>query len=312
MIGKGAQYLTAAGFGRYRITAASLGSLDMLGTSRWLKPWATQAIMAAFGVDGPAVIQATNKYLNGIAASDKAKATALAGFINEDPMMVCSLGLEPQGVTMPVRWLVGDGTAYLNANITLPDDNIKVEFIVHKVVPEPSGWHLMFGRRYGSGNGYFGLHLQGSTLYANLGSNANKNFGVSWSNILDRESTFEASGGRFKLLADDTIVKEGTYSGSVGEPRETNFAIYAWYQRDAGGYLFISKYGYGKYNIISSGNLVRAFLPFRLGKAWSADKVSTGVAQAKDTLGMIDLVTGIFYPNAASSGAFTMEGEPTP
>jgi hypothetical protein len=36
------------------------------------------------------------------------------------------------------------------------------------------------------------------------------------------------------------------------------------------------------------------------------------VAQAKDTLGMIDLVTGIFYPNAASSGAFTMEGEPTP
>jgi hypothetical protein len=102
MIGKGAQYLTAAGFGRYRITAASLGSLVMLGKF-WLTAATKQAIMAAFGVDGTAVIAATNEYLNGIAASDKAKATALAGFINEDPMMVCSLGLEPQGVTMPVR-----------------------------------------------------------------------------------------------------------------------------------------------------------------------------------------------------------------
>ena len=32
MIGLGSQYLTAAGFGKYRITAASLGNLDLLGT----------------------------------------------------------------------------------------------------------------------------------------------------------------------------------------------------------------------------------------------------------------------------------------
>lgn len=111
MIGKGAQYLTAAGFGRYRITAASLGSLDLLGTC-WLRDATMQAIMAAFGVDGPAVIAATNEYLNGIAASDKAKATALAGFINEDPMMVCSLGLEPQGVTMPERKIISVNNAW--------------------------------------------------------------------------------------------------------------------------------------------------------------------------------------------------------
>jgi hypothetical protein len=116
MIGKGAQYLTAAGFGRYRITAASLGSLDMLSWLRWLKGSAIQAIMDAFGVDGPAVIAATNDYLNGIAASDYAKATALAGFINEDPMMVCSLPLTIS-ITMPKRWLVGDGKAYIKTNI---------------------------------------------------------------------------------------------------------------------------------------------------------------------------------------------------
>jgi hypothetical protein len=116
MIGKGAKYLTAAGFGRYRITAASLDSNLMFVGSFWLNGSAIQAIMDAFGADGTAVIAATNEYLNGIAAqgqAGKAKATALAGFINEDPMMVCSLGLEPQGVTMPVRWLVGDGASYI-------------------------------------------------------------------------------------------------------------------------------------------------------------------------------------------------------
>lgn len=136
MIGKGAQYLTAAGFGRYRITAASLGSLDLLSWLRWLKGSAIQAIMDAFGVDGKAVIAATNEYLNGIAASDKAKATALAGFINEDPMMVCSLGLEPQGVTMPVRWLVGDGTAYITTQI-IPSTNTL--FKMYCKFPDTSG-----------------------------------------------------------------------------------------------------------------------------------------------------------------------------
>lgn len=102
MIGKGAQYLTAAGFGRYRITAASLGSNLVFG-SLWLNYAAQQAIMAAFGADGAAVIRATTDYLNGIAATDPTKATALTGFINEDPMLVCSLGLQPQGVAMPIR-----------------------------------------------------------------------------------------------------------------------------------------------------------------------------------------------------------------
>ena len=82
MIGLGSQYLTAAGFGRYRITAASLGNLDLLGTLGWLMPATKQAILGAFGDDGKAVINATNEYLNGIAASDRDKATALADVLN--------------------------------------------------------------------------------------------------------------------------------------------------------------------------------------------------------------------------------------
>lgn len=86
-------------------------------------PWLTQetrdAIIAAFGAeDGKMVVRATNEYLVQVMKdSGKEKAIALAGFINEDPMMVCSLGLEPQGVTMPIRWLVGNGASYILLNI---------------------------------------------------------------------------------------------------------------------------------------------------------------------------------------------------
>ena len=84
MIGLGAQYLTAAGFGRYRITAASLGSNRIMPV--WLFGATKQAIMDAFGVDGAAVIRATNDYLNGIAASDRSKAQQIADFLNQHPL----------------------------------------------------------------------------------------------------------------------------------------------------------------------------------------------------------------------------------
>lgn len=89
------------GGGAIRLTNIIRGGSVVFG---WLEPSTRAAILAAFGqTDGYAVIKATNAYLNGIAATDPTKAQALAGFINEDPMMVCSLGLQPQGVTMPIR-----------------------------------------------------------------------------------------------------------------------------------------------------------------------------------------------------------------
>ena len=85
MIGLGAKYLTAAGFGRYRITAASLGSNLMFWD--WLLYATKQTIMDAFGVDGTAVIAATNEYLNGIAQTQgRQAAQAMADYINAYPL----------------------------------------------------------------------------------------------------------------------------------------------------------------------------------------------------------------------------------
>ena len=47
-------------------------------------------------------------------------------------------------------------------------------------------------------------------------------------------------------------------------------------------------------------------IPFKTGKEWAAEDVSTGVAQAAGTCGMIDTLTGTFYPNANTSGSFTI------
>ena len=144
MIGLGSQYLTAAGFGRYRITAASLGNL-FYRLSSWLMNATMQAILGAFGDDGMAAINATNEYLNGIAASDRDKATALAGFINEDPMMVCSLGLEVQGVTMPIRCVVGGSGKYFNLGI-VPNSN--TQFLLAIVTPATTAsWEELIGER---------------------------------------------------------------------------------------------------------------------------------------------------------------------
>lgn len=97
------------GGGAVRLTNIIRGAQVVFGglypdVKNWLEKATKAAILAAFGQDdGYAVIGATNAYLNTLTATDPTKASALAGFINEDPMMVCSLGLQPQGVTMPIR-----------------------------------------------------------------------------------------------------------------------------------------------------------------------------------------------------------------
>ena len=111
MIAFNGQYLPAASHGNMRITAACLGGQWVIAP--WLKTATQQAIIAAFGrEEGIAVISRTNDYLNALALTDQTRAQQLAMFINEDPLLVCSL-VE----TSKTRWLVGDGVAYINTNI---------------------------------------------------------------------------------------------------------------------------------------------------------------------------------------------------
>jgi hypothetical protein len=173
MIGKGAQYLTAAGFGRYRITAASLGNLDLLGTWRWLTIAAKQAIVGAFGQrDGKAVIKATNAYLDQLAASDKDKATALAGFINEDPMMVCSLGLQPDLTvlpSMPIRFLDNGGTAFIDLGVIPNGDPVHIDFLA-RYKQQKSSFQCFIGNESTTNNPWIGIVSGTKTLGITYGN----------------------------------------------------------------------------------------------------------------------------------------------
>ena len=119
MIGFNGTYLPAATHHGMRITAACLGGQWVMAP--WhIAPVTQQAILAAFGAEeGMVVISKTNDYLNAIAATDPARAQRLANFINEDPLLVCSL-VE----TSKTRWLVNSADGNYIVTPFLPDYGI--------------------------------------------------------------------------------------------------------------------------------------------------------------------------------------------
>lgn len=90
MITHNGTYLLFATHHGMRITAATMGGKMVIRP--WLTTATQQAILAAFGsAEGTEVISKTNDYLNAIALTDPQRAQQLSGFINEDPLLVCSL-----------------------------------------------------------------------------------------------------------------------------------------------------------------------------------------------------------------------------
>ena len=71
----------------------------------WISQSAINEIYSVFGQDGGLVVNAANAYVNGISLVNRSKAIALANIIDIDPMFVCSLSLNPQGLSndMPKR-----------------------------------------------------------------------------------------------------------------------------------------------------------------------------------------------------------------
>lgn len=89
MITHNGKYLSVATHHGMPIYAATMGGKMVI--RQWLPLATQQAIVAAFGAEGTEVIAKTNDYLNRIATTDPQRALQISGFINEDPMLVCSL-----------------------------------------------------------------------------------------------------------------------------------------------------------------------------------------------------------------------------
>ena len=285
------------GGGAVRLTNIIRGAQVVFGGLKpsfaWLEKATKAAILAAFGqTDGKAVIKATNAYLNALAATDKSKASALAGFINEDPMLVCSLGLQPQGVQMPIRWVKTDGSSYIDTG-----------WVAN------GGMHAYIGFTMKSGNKlYFGSHNtseQGST------NNYNRNqFDAGTGNIITF-NVLNMGGGnavanKINFGADNNcelssvtvgnqpfIVINGTRSNITGI-RETlaplnNVRLFYYYWE--GVTKSSSGTGFSYCKMFDKDEVaVREMYPF--------------IRQGEN--GMLDTLTGTFYPNANTSGSFTI------
>jgi len=290
MIGKGAQYLTAAGFGRYRITAASLGNLLMLDLG-WLSAATKAAIVGAFGQrDGKAVIKATNRYLNQLAASDRDKATALAALLNEDPMMVCSLGLEVEGVTMPIRLCISDAVAYINTEIN-PTQYTDLEFECKANIKSANTYaHALFGviGNVNAGTGMYGVIYHGTGGIAYRCGTYNSNYislgKSSPTGLITIKGTKTSS--TMELFVDG--VSKGTKS--VGTPASKSI------------YLYRTNYSNASVEKIPTPSEIAGFA-FRSG----ANKLANFVpCKHNGQNGMYDIERMRWFGNANSSGSFTI------
>ena len=190
MIGFNGTYLPFATHHGMRITAACLGGQWVMGG--WLKTATQQAILAAFGAEeGMVVILRTIDYLNAIALTDPQRAQQLADFIQEDPLLVCSL-VE----TSKVRGLLFDGNTYIDTGIvgnTIANMSMKMYWTEVE-------------------NGY---HINGSADNMQIGANGDK-----WHNYNTSSTAFQV--GKYADIVAE--VKDGKWNTYVDGQQILSFA----------------------------------------------------------------------------------------
>ena len=270
MITHNGTYLGAATHHGMPIYAATMGGKMVIGG--WLLSATLQAIVAAFGAEGTEVIAKTNDYLNRIATTDPQRALLLAGFINEDPMLVCSL-VE----TSKTRWLVGDNVARIELGTMTLTAEAEIEA---DIMATKNGWNTPFGLNSWI-NGYGIFYNQDYTIRPWW---ANNNYsatiaGCTWaeetrSHIKMRAGYFENNGTVF-------------YNQAVTKTNQT--AMFYLYR--CGGSSNFFRGGLGAVRLQDKSQEVDFhLLPFiRNGEN-----------------GMLDIISGTFYPNANTSGSFTI------
>ena len=226
----------------------------------WLKAPAMTAIYGAFGQrDGWAVIKATNAYLTQLAASDRDKATALAGFINEDPMMVCSLPLTIS-ITMPQRRLIPNSGSYIKTTVNARTAELSFDCVAD--LRGMSGYPAtLFGviDSYNGGSGMYGFINHGTGGNAFRYGTYNSNYVASGvANNTDNvhlEGIVTASAIELKVNG----VSKGT--ATKGTPDNTNIYIFGANCRQMGGYYGGNQSRLGHLRLYTPSGDVGYFIP---------------------------------------------------
>lgn len=235
----------------------------------WLSFATEAAIKVVFGVEeGKTVITKTNDYLNQVALTDPARALLLTGFINEDPMLVCSL-IE----TSKTRLLLGSPNAYINTGYKPTGKTI-----LEACYAVTTNNYSSLGSRLNYGNEMFVIHngpdiqfMSGSqTMMTGLKTEVGKFYTFK----LDAKGT---------AYVDEQMWNVDTFYGN-------DYDIWLFSNNNSGVLHNANGAIYKYATIYEDTQIVANFVPF----------VRNGQA------GLINLMSGIFYPNANNSGTFTI------
>jgi hypothetical protein len=244
---------------------------------QWLSPTSIAAISLAFGEEAVQVIKLTNAYLKTIKSTDPQRALLLAGFINEDPLLVCSL-VE----TSKTRWLVGDGKAWIDAGFYATQNTTAKAQAKLLGTSSASTYQAIFGARQGNKNRAFDIcfiypdeiFLEFSDTYLDLftlgtlGTIANVELSSAggWLNGI---KVFNSSTKEF--ITPSKVAVFGRTDGNATNARPLNGAI----------------------SYVEFGGDTKAhFIPMQ---------------RTDGTCGMLDIISGTFHPNANTAGSFTIQ-----
>jgi hypothetical protein len=282
MITHNGTYLLHATHHGMPIVAATMGGKMVFG-SRWLLPLTLQAIVAAFGAEGTEVIRKTNDYLNRIATTDPQRALQISGFINEDPLLVCSL-VE----TSKTRWLVGDGKSWI-------DTDFIAEGGMHAIINIKPVANVMWiigshnTKAQGNANQYNRNEIRlydGSDVTVNvLNMGTNNKKGTLYpnqSNILEMVSY-----GNPYYIVNGTRYDIAGVSG-VLHPLNSVRIFYGYYDD--------MPYG---------NNVGLAYTELRDSNDEPVRYLVPCYTKAQGN-GMLDIISGTFHPNANTEGSFTI------
>ena len=204
--------------------------------------------------------------------------TQIVPFINEDPMLVCSLGIEG----MPIRWLVGDGTAYINTGIVMKDISHIFEVTCRWNGTNTGAFQTIFGFIVGGNVPRLGLHQYQGKMMFGTNSSINTSYTV------------------------DKVARDYIYNATTGDVSRRNigsgnFSIIGNAGKDSSSFnantlpIFLFARNNGGHNNGYVGDVAR----FK-------DNDSIELVPFKSTTreGMVDLVNATFHQNQGA-GHFT-------
>ena len=285
MIGLGSNRLTVCRRGGMSVTQAGRGGMEWLGSRgpSWASPYSVQATAALKDAFTAAQWQTIKAY--GFAHPE------IVGYMNayapEDAKIAYSL----VPTLNVVRLLMGDGRAYINTGKSLAD-GFRAKF---KLYFNDNGRNAGFVGTHGTSSPWKRNFIgcgDGNKAEVAYGDNypyGNNTFTVG--TIYDIDASTAKVGTYFKVDGDYAI-SERTHSQALSEITVKLFAM--GYNLGSGSNE--SKSGMDGIELFGADNTTRI--------AYYVTFIRNGVN------GMLDLLTGDFFPNANSSGSFTISETP--